>query len=176
MLRIYSPAYRKILQIKDKFKKEIQVRVTNKGKIIELSGNPENEYVAEKVIEAINFGFPIHVALLLTDEDYIFEHVPIKSNTKSKNLERIRARIIGTHGKTLKTLANVSSCFFELKDNNIGIIGPVNYIQFSIQAIHSLIKGAKQANVYNYLEKYHPEELVDIGLKEKIKNKKSKKE
>jgi len=37
--------------------------------------------------------------LLIKDEDFVFEIINIKDHTKRKDLERIRARIIGTKGK-----------------------------------------------------------------------------
>jgi ribosomal RNA assembly protein len=173
MIKIHALVLRRILQAKSEIEDKLNVKINNKGKLLEISGAPEDEFIAEKIVQALNFGFPIDIALLLTEEYYLFEQVNIKSTSRTSNLERVRGRIIGTQGKTLKTLSHVSNCHFELKDNEVGIIGTAEQIPAARQAILSLIKGSKQSNVYSYLEKHHVSEVVDYGIKEpKKKDKK----
>ena len=129
----------------------------------------EDEYLAEKVIDAIDFGFPFSDVLALKDEDFSFGIMNIKDYTKRKDFEVIRARIIGKGGKTLKTLSQLTNCNFELKNNSIGIIGSAENIKNAEQAVISIVKGAKQSNVYSYLEKHHPLPILDLGLKSKFK-------
>jgi len=95
------------------------------------------------------------------------EIINIKEHTNRKDLARIRARIIGTRGKALKTLSDLTECNFEIKENRIGIIGDVENIENAQKAIISIIKGAKHSNIYSFLEKHHPEPIIDLGLKEK---------
>jgi ribosomal RNA assembly protein len=166
MLRIICDSYMRIVRLKKDFKQRLNVDIENKGKIIEISGDPQDEYISEKIIEAINLGFPIDTAFLLTEEEILFEKISIKSFSRSKDYERVRGRIIGKDGKTLKVLSDLSSCAIQLKGNEVGIIGPSNNIRAVEHAITSLIKGAKQANVYRYLEKHHPKKVEDLGLKE----------
>lgn len=165
MKTIISEKFPRILKNKKKLQEALKVKITNRGKEIFIKGSPEDEYTAEKVIDALNFGFPFSVALFIKNEDFIFETIPIKDYTNRKDLVRVRARIIGTKGRTLKTLNNLTKCFFELKDNLIGIIGHPEHIKNAQEAVISLIKGAKQANVYAYLEKHQPKEVIDLGLK-----------
>lgn len=155
----------RIIKNKKQLEKLLNVKITNRGKEVSIEGKPEDEYTAEKVIDAFNFGFPFSDAILIREEDATFEIINIKDHTKRKDLERIRARIIGTKGKTLKTLCDLTKCHFELKDNYVGIIGEPEYIENAQQAIVSIIKGAKQSNVYNFLEKHQVKEPVDLGLK-----------
>jgi len=139
-----------------------------------VEGIAENEYIAEKVIDAINFGFPLSVALLIKEEDFLFEILDIKKYTHRKDFETIRARIIGKGGKTLKTLNNLTDCYFEIKNNEVGIIGSPELIKNAQDAIIFLIQGSKQANVYSYLEKHHVKPVLDLGLKEKKDKRKIK--
>jgi KH domain-containing protein len=169
MLRIFSNSYKKIFREKNLFEEQAHVRLGNKGKIIEISGSPENEYIAERIVHAIELGFPVNIALLLTEEDYMLETLNIKSYARGQNLQRVKSRIIGMHGKTLKTLSDVSECFIKLKNNTIALIGTVENVEVAYQAIQSLIKGSEQANVYRYLEKHRPKEIVDYGLKKREK-------
>ncbi len=163
---IYSEKLPRILRNKKTLEKQLNVKITNRGKEVSIKGEPEDEYVAEKVLDAINFGFPFSDALTIKNQDFMFERINIKDHTKRKDLETIRARIIGRGGKILKTLCNLTKCFFEIKDNWIGIIGPPEYIENAQQAIISIIKGSKQTNIYGFLEKHQIKPVLDLGLKE----------
>ncbi len=157
----------KILKNKRKLERELKVKITIKGEEVSAEGSPEDEYIAERVIEAINFDFPVQVALLIKEEDFLFEILDIKKYTRRKDFEAVRARIIGKEGKTLKTLNTLTGCYFELKDNAVGIIGEPESIKNAQDAIIFLIQGSKQANVYSYLEKHRIQPVLDLGLKEK---------
>ena len=155
----------RILKNKEKLEKELKIKITNRGKEVSISGKPEDEYVAEKVIDALEFGFSFSDAMLIKKEDFILEILNIKDYTKRKDLERVRARIIGKGGKTLKVLCDLTNCHFELKDNFVGIIGEPEKIKNAQDAMISLIQGSKQSNVYARLEKLKPEPIVDLGLR-----------
>jgi KH domain-containing protein len=165
MKKIFSEKLPRILKNKKKLEKELNVKITNKGKDVFIESESEDEYSAEKVIDALNFGFPFEYALLIKKENFIFEILNIKDYTKRHDLETIRARIIGKGGRTLKTLQNLTKCYFELKDNHVGIIGNPEYIENAQEAIISVIRGAKQSNVYNSLEKNQTKPVTDLGLK-----------
>ncbi len=116
-------------------------------------------------------GFPFAIALLIKEEDFILEIMNIKDYTSRKDLETIRARIIGKDGKTLKTLVNLTQCHFEVNENFVGILGAPEHIKYAQEAVISLIKGTKQSNVYAYLEKHQVKRIEDLGLRdEKYKN------
>jgi len=153
MQEIYSENLKKILQNKKKLEKELSIKIKNKGKFFFIEGEPENEYLALKVFQAINLGFPIGVALELKNEETNLNIINIRNLTKRKNLKEIKARIIGTYGKTISNIENLSECAISLHDNQVGIIGDYEKINDAIIAIESLIKGAKQGNVYARLEK-----------------------
>ena len=163
---IHSEKLPRILKNKKKLEKELNIKITNKGREVSIQGEPEDEYIAEKVIDSINFGFPFSDVLRIKKEELTFEIINIKDHTKRKDLERIRARIIGRGGKTLKTLCDLTKCFFEIKDNEIGIIGAPEYIKNAQEAIISIVKGAKQSNIYSRLEKNQIQPIIDFGLKE----------
>jgi ribosomal RNA assembly protein len=165
MRTIHSEKLPRILKSKRRLETLLNVKITNQGQEVSIDGKPEDEYTAEKVIEAINFGFPFSDALLIKEEDAMFEVINIKSHTRRNDLQRVRARIIGTQGKTLKTLCTLSQCHFELKDNEVGIIGSPEHIKNAQEAIISIIKGSKQANIYKFLESHQPEHIADLGLK-----------
>ncbi len=163
---ILSEKLPRILKNKARLEKKLNIKISNRGKEVQIKGEPEDEYLAEKVIDAINFGFPFSVAISIKEEGLEFEILNIKEYTSRKDLKRVRARIIGKGGKTLKTLCELTKCNFEIKDNFIGIIGSPELIKNAQESLISIIKGTKQANVYSYLEKHQPKPVLDLGLKE----------
>jgi len=165
MIKILSEKLPRILKNKKRLEKTLNVKITNRGKEVYIEGEAEEEFIAENVVEALNFGFPFSTALILKDGETIFETINIKDHTNRKDLERVRARIIGTKGKTLKTLTQLTKCSFELKDNEVGIIGDPEYIERAQEAVISIIKGSKQSNVYAHLEKHQYKDPIDLGLK-----------
>ena len=56
---------------KKKLQKEIDIKITNRGKEVFIEGTGEKEYYAEKVLDALNFGFRFNVAIKLADENFI---------------------------------------------------------------------------------------------------------
>ncbi len=153
MQEIYVEDIKKVLQNKKKLESELNIKITNKGKNLFVDGSADNEFIAMQVIEAINCGFSAYRALLLKQDEMILQRLNIKGVTKRHDLERIRARIIGKKGKTLKTLKNLTDCATSLHNNQIGIIGNAQEVEDAIQAVTSIIHGSKQGNVYSRLEK-----------------------
>ena len=172
METIICEKIQRITKNRARLEKALGVKITNKGKDVIIDGAPEDEYFAEKVIVALDFGFPFSIALLVKDEDNILETLNIKDYTKKKDLKMVRARIIGTKGKALRTLNELTKCHFELKDNQVGIIGEPEYIKNAQEGMISLIRGAKWANVYAFLEKHQVKPILDLGLKPMKKSKK----
>jgi ribosomal RNA assembly protein len=171
MKKIICEKVIRIIKSKGNLEKELNVKIDIDGKEVSISGEPEDEYIAEKVIEALDFGFPFSAALGIKKEDILFETLNIKEFTNQKDFARVRGRVIGKDGKALKTISNLSDCHVEISGNKLGIIGNCENIRNVEEACKLLIKGSKHANVYAYLEKHRMEPIVDLGLKEDKKKK-----
>jgi len=171
MEKIICEKIARITKNRKKLEEKLNVKIENRGKEVFITGNPEDEYIALKVVEALEFGFPFSTALLIQEEDCLFEILNIKDHTTRKDLKTVRARIIGKDGKTLRTLSELTKCHFELKENRLGIIGDPEYIRNAQEAATLLIRGSKQANVYSFLEKHQVQPVIDLGLKETKKKK-----
>ena len=162
--------------------REIQVQNMNKIKIkigfgkksIKLNGNELNEFLVEKIVRAIDFGFNVDDALLLSNEDFVLEFIEVKEHTKRKNLHDVRARLIGTGGKARKTIENLTGSEIVINNNTVGVIVDADHLDSVVQGIESLIQGAKHGNVFSYLEKQNASKRVfdkeDLGLKEEFKD------
>lgn len=166
MITILSEKLPRILKNKKRLEKKLNIKITNRGKEVTITGTPENEFIAQKTIDAINFGFSIAHSLLIVEENAEFEIINIKDHTKQNNLERIRGRLIGKQGKALKTLSDLTNCYLELNKNQLGVIGEPEHLENAQDAIIAIIKGAKHSNIYKFLEKHRVQEPVDLGLKE----------
>ncbi|MDP3881720.1 MAG: KH domain-containing protein [Nanoarchaeota archaeon] len=161
-----------------KIEEALNVKLTLKGRKLEIEGEFFAEYEAIRILEAMQFGFSAKKALLLTEEDMIFRTVPIKHFTRRKDLSEVRGRIIGKEGKTKRTIEEISGCELYINEdiNQVGIIGNAEGIEEATTALTNLIRGSKQANVYRFLErinagrKTHKSDLGLKGKNEKEKN------
>lgn len=156
METIYLESLKKINEIKKEKKNlenQLKIKIKIDGKRVTIKGSPLDEYESANILEAINFGFSVRKALELKSGEFVFRTLHIRSFTRRKNLSDVKSRIIGRQGKTKKTIEKLSDCQIIIKENEIGVIGDVESIDFIITALINLIRGAKQANIYKYLEK-----------------------
>ncbi len=80
-------------------------------------------------------------------------------------MEEVRSRVIGTEGKTRKTVESITGCYIIIKDNVVGILGPTEEVEAASTAIANIAKGSKQGNAYRYLERMNQaRKLHDEGL------------
>lgn len=161
MQEIYVENIKEIIRSKNKLEKELKIKLTTKGKIVFVNGNAEHEYNAIEILKAINLGFSTESALRLLLDNINLQIVNIKDITKRNDLLRVRARIIGTQGRTLKTLNKLTKCTLSLHNNQIGIIGDAREIEDAIQSVTSLINGSKQGNVYGRLERQRKNKRIN---------------
>ncbi len=149
---------------KDTIERELGIKIKIEGRKVTIEGPSLNEYTADLVIQAIQFGFSAKTALLLKHDNISFRTLNIKDYTRRKNLREVLGRLIGTRGQTKKTIEDISRCKMMIKEKEVAVIGDSEQIEYAVTAISNLVKGSKQSNVYKYLEK--------INTNKKIKNKK----
>lgn len=152
MQEIYVGNIKDVIKNKKFIEKKLEIVLFNRGKIFFIDGNASSEYIALDFFNALSLGFSVEKALKIKDEGMAFRILNIKDLTKKHDLKRIRARIIGTRGKTIKTLHELTECDISLKDNRIGIIGEEDEIEDAVDSIKSLIQGSKHGKVYSKLE------------------------
>ncbi|MBI5804321.1 hypothetical protein HY450_03690 [Candidatus Pacearchaeota archaeon] len=149
---IKSKKIREAKKRKDELEKKLNVKIKFIKGGVEVEGSSLDEYVASIVFDAINFGFSVKKALILKDEEKMFRKVHIREHTK-RNLKDIRGRVIGTKGKTRRTISEIAGCEIIVGESEIGIIGDAESVLEAETAIINIIRGAKQANAYKYLQK-----------------------
>lgn len=149
----------------DNLAEALNVRLKLDGNTLSIDGNALDEYNALNVIKAISAGFDFKTALLLQNEECMIEEIKIKYYVKPSRLKQVKARIIGTEGRALKTISLLSECFLKLSDNSVFIIGNAEDVKIARNALISLIKGSKHSNLYAKLE-HKPQFGEDLGLRE----------
>jgi len=155
---------KEIIRAKKKIEEKLKAKIMLKGNLLEINTNPLDEFEAQRMVDALNLGFSANKALKVLDEETAFIKINIKDYANTKNLEVVRARLIGTHGKTKSTIEEITKCDVSIHDNEVGIIGPAEIAENALTAITNIIKGTRQANAYRYLER--------INTQKRIKNSK----
>jgi len=147
----------------------VKVKISFGKDSVSIKGSELNEYLVEKVVQAIDFGFHVDDALLLMNDEFVLEFIEVKEHTRRKNLKEVRARLIGTGGKARKTIENLTGSVIVIHDNTVGVIVDSNHLDAVTRGIESLIQGAKHGNVFAYLEKQNVSrrkfDEEDLGLR-----------
>jgi KH domain-containing protein len=148
---------------------KIKIKIESYKNSVSIIGDEYDEYLVEKILEAIDFGFDSEDALLLSKEDFGLDFVNIKEHTHRKNLKDVRARLIGKDGKVKTAIEELTGGMVVINANRVGIIADNQHLTHTIQGIKSLIQGSKHGNVFAYLEKQnanlHQFDEEDLGLK-----------
>jgi ribosomal RNA assembly protein len=160
----------KIKKAVPKIESRIKVKISFRKEKVVVRGSEMNEFFVEQIIRAVDFGFHIEDALLLKNGDFLLEFIDIKGHTRRKNFKDIRSRLIGTSGKSRKTIENLTGSVIVINGNNVGVIVDSAHLDAVTQGIKSIIQGSKHGNVFAYLEKQNISrrrfDSDDLGLKE----------
>lgn len=156
--QIYSKSIRKIQQNKSALEKGLNIKISIQNNIVFLEGKAEDEFIAKSAIDALNLGFAVSQVLDLKREGFILEKIPIKAITNRINLAQVRARVIGTERKVLRTIESLTDCDIVLHDNTVGIIGPIEEVKKASFVLKRIIAGSEHAKMYAWLEKKYAEE------------------
>ncbi len=170
---IYFDRIAELRKEKALIERKLNVKISIVGKKVDIEGDALDEFEAEQVLSALSFGFSAKKALTLLEPDMMLRKIHIRSFTRRKDLSEVRSRIIGKEGKTKRTIEEISGCTIIVRESEVGILGSAEAMDYATTAITNVIKGSKQSNVYNYLERMNAEKrkLLDEGLGLKIKEK-----
>jgi len=109
---------------------------------------------ARDIVQAMARGFSEDRAFRLLDEDAYFEVLDIKDFAHSKNrVAQVRARLIGTRGKTRRLIEELSGVEVSVWGHTVGLIGGTFEMAIAREAVLMLLRGSEHKTVYRFLER-----------------------
>lgn len=131
-------------------KKSLNVSISFQENSVLIEGEGLDLYQAKNIVKAIGRGFSPSNAFRLLNEDEMLEIIELSGFNENK-LRTIKARLIGTNGRTWKAIEKFSGCSLSIYGKTVSLIG--NYEQLSIakEAVEMIIRGCKHSKVYNFL-------------------------
>ena len=126
---------------------DVELDVTN------LS-DPSMALVIPNVIRAIGRGFSPEHAFELLEDGTVLEVIDMRDwvGKKPNHVARVRARLIGTRGKTRRIMEDLTGTHISVFGNTVAVIGGSVQASISVRAIEMLLEGAEHATVYRFLE------------------------
>jgi ribosomal RNA assembly protein len=109
---------------------------------------------ARDIVQAIGRGFSEERAFRLLDDDVYLEVFDIKDFARTKaRLEQVRARVIGTRGKTRRLIEELTSVDMSVFGHTVALLGPTFEMAIAREAVVMLLRGSEHATVYRFLER-----------------------
>jgi len=117
--------------------------------------DPYKAFRMRDVIKAIGRGFAPEHALRLMEDDMYYEELDIRdyAGKSSKRIMQVRARLIGSNGKTRRLVEELTDCFVSIKGNTVSLIGDLEGLKIAQKAITMLLQGSEHSSVYGFLER-----------------------
>ena len=136
-------------------KLEIKIKIDSETGDINLTGEDSLHLViAQNIVKAIGRGFNPNIALELLNDESTFELIDMTEYSKTKNnIDRLRARAIGTGGKARKYIENLTDTKIVIYGRTIGIIGDHEGVSLARRGFEGLLSGQRHSTVYSFLEK-----------------------
>lgn len=116
------------------------------------------------IVKAIGRGFSPERAFRLFEENVYLRGFDIRDyvGKSSKHVRRLRARLIGSKGKTRRIIEELTNTEISIMGNTVYVIGTLESLGIAETAVDMILKGSEHATVYNFLE------YKRRGLKESI--------
>lgn len=141
------------------------IAIDSEEGLVSVEGeDPVRVLQAGSVVEAIGRGFsPQNAFALLDDEDLILEQIDLSGITEStRQLERIRGRIIGRDGKSREQIEHMTGTHLSVQGKTVAIIGLPEQAKEARTAIEMLLRGVPHESVFAFLDRKRKEAKADM--------------
>jgi ribosomal RNA assembly protein len=121
--------------------------------------DPVKLFKARDIVKAIGRGFSPEQSIKLADDDYYLEIIrlkPLIGDTQNR-LRRVKGRIIGTDGKTRKSIEELTKVSLVVSGSTVSIIGNFEQVNEARETVMSIINGSKIESVIGRLEQKRQE-------------------
>ncbi len=148
----------------------IRIHVDSEGEVTVHEDDESDPLMALKmvdVIRAIGRGFSPERAMRLFQDDEYLEVFDIKefSGRKGNQVSRVRARLIGSEGKTRGLIEDLTGSYVSVYGNTVSLIGDSVTMPVAKHAVEMLLRGSEHSTVYRYLERQRPRlRIAEMGF------------
>jgi len=134
-----------------KLETSIKIKLSFQENAVIIEGEGVELFQAKNIVKAIARGFSPEKAFRLLNEEESLEIIKLEGFT-DKKIKVIKARLIGTKGKTRKLIENFSGCSVSIYGKTVCIIGNFEQMNIAREAIKMIIRGSKHSKVYGFLQ------------------------
>lgn len=116
--------------------------------------DPSVALAVQDVIKAIGRGFSEDKAFRLLQEEIFLRMFDIRdfAGKSPKRIRQVRARLIGTGGKTRRLVEELTGVDVSIFGNTVCLIGDMVQLGVAERAVEMLLEGSKHAAVYRFME------------------------
>lgn len=147
-------------EIKKRLEESTGVKITvdsESGEVTieeEYAEDPSNGLKVQDVVKAIGRGFSEERAFRLLEDDIFLKLFDIRdfAGKNAKRVRQVRARLIGTGGKTRRLVEELTGVDVSIYGNTVGLIGDMVQLGVAERAVEMLLEGSKHAAVYRFME------------------------
>lgn len=120
----------------------------------EYAEDPSNGLKVQEVVKAIGRGFSEKRAFRLLEDEIFLKLFDIRdfAGKNPKRVRQVRARLIGTGGKTRRLVEELTGVDVSIYGNTVGLIGDMVQLGVAERAVEMLLEGSKHAAVYRFME------------------------
>lgn len=120
----------------------------------EHAEDPSNALRVKDVVKAIGRGFSEKRAFRLLEDDIFLKLFDIRDyvGKNPKRVRQVRARLIGTGGKTRRLVEELTGVDVSIYGNTVGLVGDIVQLGIAERAVEMLLEGSKHAAVYRFME------------------------
>jgi len=133
-----------------KLERSIKVKLSFEENSVIIEGEGLDLFQAKNIIKAMGRGFSPEKAFRLLSEEESLEVIEL-AEFNDKKLKIIKARLIGTNGKTWKMIENFSGCSVSVYGKTVCLIGNYEQMNIAREAVKMILRGSKHSKVYGFL-------------------------
>ncbi len=130
---------------------------SNEGDVVidhSRAKDPSMALAVVDVVTAIGRGFSAEKAVRLLEEEMYLSILDIRDyvGKKTTHVARMRARVIGSKGRTRKLIEELTGAFVSVQGNTVAVIGDTLQLDVVTRALDMLLSGSEHSAVYKFLE------------------------
>ncbi|MCS7142376.1 MAG: KH domain-containing protein [Aigarchaeota archaeon] len=145
-----------LLGVRIELKSDQTVAEVRLSRPVSEGGDPVALLKGRDVLTAIATGFSPERALRLAKENEVLSLIDLSEflGRNPNNLARVKARIIGTSGRTRRIIEETTSTYISVYSDKVAIIGAPEDVKAADEAVRMLVRGSPHSAVYRFLDNY----------------------